>query len=149
MLRKFRTEARQSRKAGGIRRLRIRILWRLEENCTAFGDKPAQGTLAISNRSPASAASYLVNSFAGGMAAWHTNFPRIHHSAVLYQLQNRRRRSSGLHLRQSPCGREVVRTATEETTKNWSRLVEVGRLKGKKAHIEIVDKEAGPWPHQH
>lgn len=116
---------------------------------TAFGDKPAQGTLPNQQPVTGFGGKYLVNSFAGGDSSIGTlTSPEftIHRPYINFKI------GGGSHPGKTCINLlvdgKVMRTATgKNNEKLESDWWEVSELKGKKATIEIVDKEKGGWGH--
>jgi uncharacterized protein (DUF608 family) len=116
---------------------------------TAFGDKPAQGTLPNQQPVTGFGGKYLVNSFAGGDASVGTlTSPEfiIQRPYINFKI------GGGNHPGRTCINLlvdgKVVRTASgKNNEKLESDWWEVSELKGKKAKIEIVDQEKGGWGH--
>jgi uncharacterized protein (DUF608 family) len=116
---------------------------------TAFGDKPALGTLP--NQQPVSGfgGKYLVNSFVGGDASVGTlTSPEFTIGRPYINFKIGGGNQPGKTCINLLVDGKVVRTATgKNNEKLESDWWEVSELKGKKAYIEIVDQEKGGWGH--
>src|SRR6266849_1806638 len=116
---------------------------------TAFGDKPAQGTLQNQQPVTGFGGKYLVNSFAGGDGSVGTlTSPEFTIERPYINFKIGGGNHPGKTCMNLLVDGKVVRTATgknnEKLEPDWW---EVGELKGKKAQIEIVDQEKGGWGH--
>lgn len=116
---------------------------------SAFGDKPALGTLPNQQPVTGFGGKYLVNSFSGGDGSMGTlTSPefRIQRPYINFKI------GGGNHPGKTCINllvdSKVTRTATgKNNEKLESDWWEVSELKGKKARIEIVDQERGGWGH--
>jgi non-lysosomal glucosylceramidase len=116
---------------------------------TAFGDRPARGTLPHQQKVSGYGGQYLVNTFFGGDDSTGTlTSPEftIRRPYITFKI-------GGGNFPGKTCinlliDGKVVRTATG---RNDERLLpdywEVSELEGKKALIEIVDRQKGGWGH--
>jgi uncharacterized protein (DUF608 family) len=116
---------------------------------TAFGDNPAQGTLPNQQAVSGFGGKYLVNSFAGGDGSVGTlTSPEFTIQRPYINFKIGGGNHPGKTCINLQVDGKVVRTATgrnnEKLEPDWW---EVSELKGKKAHIEIVDQEKGGWGH--
>jgi uncharacterized protein (DUF608 family) len=116
---------------------------------TAFGDKPAQGTLPNQQKVTGFGGKYLVNTFHGGDASVGTlTSPEFTIQRPYINFKIGGGNHPGFTCINLVVDGKVERTATgknsEKLEPDWW---EVSEFKGKKAHIEIVDREAGPWGH--
>ncbi|HEV3259845.1 MAG TPA: GH116 family glycosyl hydrolase [Gemmataceae bacterium] len=116
---------------------------------TAFGERPATGTLP--NQQPVSGfgGKYLVNTFVGGDASTGT----LTSSEFTIRRPYINFRIGGGDHPGKTCinllvGGKVVRTDTGRNNEKlqWD-FWDVAELKGQKARIEIVDQETGGWGH--
>jgi uncharacterized protein (DUF608 family) len=115
----------------------------------AFGDKPAQGTLPNQQPVTGFGGKYLVNTFRGGDKSTGTlTSPEFTVRRPYINFRIGGGNYPGKTCINLLVGGKVVRTATG---KNLEKLEwdywQVTDLKGKKARIEIVDREKGPWGH--
>jgi hypothetical protein len=116
---------------------------------TAFGDKPAQGTLPNQQPVTGFGGKYLVNSFAGGDGSVGTlTSPEFTIQRPYINFKIGGGNHPGKTCINLLVDGKVVRSATgKNNEKLESDWWEVSELKGKKAHIEIVDQEKGGWGH--
>src|SRR5262249_48681335 len=115
----------------------------------AFGDRPATGTLPHQQPVTGFGGKYLVNTFRGGDQSTGTlTSPEFTVRRPYVHFRIGGGNHPGKTCINLLVGGKVVRTATG---KNLEKLEwdywQVTDLTGKKARIEIVDKEKGPWGH--
>jgi uncharacterized protein (DUF608 family) len=122
---------------------------RWQKTGTAFGDRPAQGTLPHQQKVSGYGGKYLVNTFHGGDDSTGTLASpefTIERPYITFKI-------GGGNFPGKTCinllvGGKVVRTATG---KNDERLLpdywDVGDLLGQNAVLEIVDRQKGGWGH--
>jgi len=116
---------------------------------TAFGDKPAQGTLPNQQKVTGFGGKYLVNSFVGGDASVGTlRSPEFTIKRPYINFKIGGGNHPGFTCINLLVGETVMRSATgKNTEKLESDWWEVSELQGSTARIEIVDKESGAWGH--
>jgi uncharacterized protein (DUF608 family) len=116
---------------------------------TAFGDKPATGTLPAQQPVSGFGGKYLVNTFQGGDGATGTlTSPEFTIKRPYINFRIGGGNHAGKTCINVLVGGKVVRTATGKDNEKleWD-FWEVSDLKGQKAAIEIVDQETGGWGH--
>jgi sucrose-6-phosphate hydrolase SacC (GH32 family) len=116
---------------------------------TAFGDRPAAGTLPNQQAVDGFRGRGLVNSYLGGDGAvgelTSPEFEVTHHHLSFLIGGGNHAGQTGVNLR---VGGEVVRTATGDNAerlawKSW----DVSEFRGRRAVLEIVDRHTGGWGH--
>jgi uncharacterized protein (DUF608 family) len=116
---------------------------------TAFGDRPAAGTLPNQQPVTGFGGKYLVNTFHGGDASTGTlTSPEFTVRRPYINFRIGGGNHPGKTCLNLLAGGKVVRTSTGKDNEKleWD-FWEVSDLKGQKAVIEIVDQETGGWGH--
>jgi non-lysosomal glucosylceramidase len=120
--------------------------WKAEGD--AFGSKPAEGTLPNQQPVTGFAGRSLVNSFVGGD---NTTGKLVSQPFTIERNYIRFLVGGGAHpttqVRLLVDGKVVRATSGRNEERLMSQSWDVREFAGKKAHIEIIDEEKGPWGH--
>lgn len=115
---------------------------------TAFGQKPAGGTLVAQQPVSGFGGKALVNSFAGGDASVGKLTSRdftIAHDFIRFLIGGGNH--PGTQMRLMIDGKVVRATSGEDTETLLPAQWPVHEFRGQTAHIEVVDQETGAWGH--